>query len=116
MTASSGPGVTAPPSPLKEGKHMDVAEIADRLEHFLRESFAIAEDDPGFNRSVDLFDSGYVDSVGLVETLAFITSSFGVNVPDEALLSDAFATIDGMAHVIEANLKKADIQLAVTVA
>src|SRR3546814_11582636 len=85
---------------------MEKTEIAERLEHFLRESFAIAEDDPGFSRSVDLFDAGYVDSVGLIETLAFITSTFSINVPDEVLLSDAFATIDGMAHVIQLILKE----------
>src|SRR3546814_12068049 len=47
----------------------------------------------------------------LIETLAFITSTFSINVPDEVLLSDAFATIDGMAHVIQLILKEADIQL-----
>lgn len=79
---------------------MDTPDIARRLEVFLRESFQIAEDDPGFTRDVDLFEAGYVDSVGVIETLAFITDTFGVEVPDEALLSDAFATIDGMAAVI----------------
>lgn len=79
---------------------MDNHDIAQTIERFLREAFVIAEDDPGFERSVDLFDAGYVDSVGLVETLAYITATFGIEIPDEALLSDEFATIDGMAQVI----------------
>lgn len=79
---------------------MQSSDVANELEAFIRESFGIADDDPGFSRSVDLFDAGYVDSVGLVETLAHVTQRFGVSVPDEALLSDAFATIDGMALVI----------------
>lgn len=79
---------------------MDSPDIADRIERFLRASFAIAGDDPGFTRAVDLFEAGYVDSVGVVETLAFIAETFGVEVPDEALLSDGFATIDGMAQVV----------------
>ena len=79
---------------------MDTPDIAQKLEQFLRASFGIAEDDPGFSRSVDLFEAGYVDSVGVIETLAYITDAFGVEVPDEALLSDAFATIDGMAQVV----------------
>jgi acyl carrier protein len=79
---------------------MDTRYIAQRLEQFLRASFAIPEDDPGFCRSVDLFEAGYVDSVGVIETLAYITDAFGVEIPDEVLLSDAFATIDGMAQVV----------------
>jgi acyl carrier protein len=79
---------------------MDASDIAQKLEQFLRASFGIAEDDPGFSRSVDLFEAGYVDSVGVIETLVYITDAFGVNIPEEALLSDAFANVDGMARVI----------------
>src|SRR3546814_20945790 len=57
LTASSGPGVIAPPYLLKEGEHMEKTEIAERLEHFLRESFAIAEDDPGDRKSTRLNSS-----------------------------------------------------------
>ncbi len=79
---------------------MNASGIAEKLEQFLCVSFGIAEDDPGFNRSVDLFMAGYVDSVGVIETLAYITEVFGVEVPDEALLSETFSTIDGMAQVV----------------
>lgn len=79
---------------------MEQSDIALRIETFIRESFQVAADDPGFTRSVDLFEAGYVDSVGVIETLAFISESFGIEVPDEALLSDEFATIDGMAKVV----------------
>ena len=57
---------------------MGIPDIAQRLEQFLRASFGIAEDDPGFGRSVDLYEAGYVDSVGVVETFAFITDALGV--------------------------------------
>ena len=95
---------------------MKAPEIAKEIEQFLRTSFGIAEDDPGFSRSVDLFEAGYVDSVGLAETLAYITETFGVEVPDEALLSEAFASIDGMAQVVAALIPaKADVRPAVQV-
>lgn len=87
---------------------MNAAEIAQRLEAFLRRSFAIAADDPGFSHQVDLFEAGYVDSVGVTETLAYIGEAFGVEVPDEALLDDRFATIDGMAQTIADLLGRAE--------
>jgi acyl carrier protein len=75
-------------------------DIANQLEQFIREAFQVAEDDPGFNHHVDLFEAGYVDSVGVIETLGFITDTFNIEIPDSALLSDEFTTIDGMARTI----------------
>ncbi|WP_448205598.1 phosphopantetheine-binding protein [Azospirillum sp. sgz302134] len=86
---------------------MEISDIGQRLEQFLRESYGIAEDDPGFNHAVDLFEAGYVDSVGIIETLAYITDAFGVEIPDEALLSDSFASIGGMAQVIAELIQEA---------
>jgi acyl carrier protein len=85
---------------------VDISGIAQELEQFLRISFMIAEDDPDFNRSIDLFEAGYVDSVGVIETLTYITDAFGVEIPDEALLSEAFSTIDGMAQVVAGLIPK----------
>jgi acyl carrier protein len=79
---------------------MNMNTIESVIEGYVRQSFQISPDDPGFTRSVDLFESGYVDSVGVIELLAFVTDEFGVEVPDSALLSERFATIDGMAEVI----------------
>ncbi|GIU87061.1 MAG: hypothetical protein KatS3mg009_1576 [Acidimicrobiia bacterium] len=81
---------------------MDAAAVADRIEKFLREQFLVADDDPRFSRTVDLYEHGYVDSVGLVELLAFIDEEFAVEVPEEALLSPEFSTIDGIAGVVAA--------------
>jgi acyl carrier protein len=80
--------------------HHQRAAIGDDLERFVRQTFAVDSGDPNFDRSVDLFDAGYVDSVGITEMLAYITETYGIDIPDEHLLSDEFATIDGMATVI----------------
>jgi acyl carrier protein len=78
----------------------DARGVGDNLEQFVRSAFAVDSGDPLFDRSVDLFDAGYVDSVGLTEMLAFINDVYGVDIPDEQLLSEEFASIDGMAAVI----------------
>jgi acyl carrier protein len=76
---------------------MNQAGAATRIEAFVRESFSIDESDPRFGRDVDLFEEGYVDSIGLIELLAFIEDEFRLEVPDEELASAEFTTIDGMA-------------------
>ena len=75
-------------------------DIADRLETFVCTQYAISANDPGFARDVDLYDLGYVDSIGLVELLAFIKASFEVEIDEDDLLSDEFSSINGMAKII----------------
>lgn len=75
-------------------------EIADHLEAFIRAQYSISADDPEFTRDVDLYDLGYIDSIGLVELLAFINSSLKVKIEDDDLLSDEFSNIHGMAKIV----------------
>jgi acyl carrier protein len=74
--------------------------IANRIETFVRTQFDVSSDDEGFGRTIDLFELGYVDSVGFAELLAFLSEEFGVEVPQDELLSDEFLRIDGMASII----------------
>jgi acyl carrier protein len=73
---------------------------ADRIEAFIRAEFDVSPSDNGFDRTVDLFELGYVDSVGFAELLAFFAEEFGVDVPEDDLMSEDFMSIDGMARIV----------------
>lgn len=79
---------------------MTEAEVAEKIERFVRDQFSIDSTDPRFGRGVDLFENSYVDSVGLAELLGFIEDEFAVTVPDDDLLSEDFASIDGIARTV----------------
>lgn len=79
-------------------------DIADRLERFIRETFHVPADDPEFDRKVHLYEQGYVDSIGVTETIAFIERTFEVSVPPAAVFDPDFTHVDGMARYI-ANLR-----------
>jgi acyl carrier protein len=74
--------------------------IADLIEAFIRAEFDVNPSDNGFDRTADLFELGYIDSVGFAELLAFLAEEFGVDVPEEYLLSEGFGRIDGMAEIV----------------
>jgi acyl carrier protein len=76
------------------------ATIANRIEAFVRTQFEIDPSDDGFDRTVDLFQLGYVDSVGFAELLAFFAEEYGVDVPEDDLMSEDFVNIDGMARIV----------------
>lgn len=75
------------------------------IERFLRDRYQIREDDAGFTRTVNLWEEGYVDSVGVVEVIEFLERAFRIRVPDDVLFSEEFTYIDGMAAFVEASLE-----------
>ncbi len=84
---------------------VDVDAIAVELETFLRRNFHIAVDDPGFTRRVNLWDEGYVDSAGVVETVAFIEGRWHITLPEQVLFDPSFTHVDGMAALIAGVLR-----------
>ena len=74
--------------------------VEDQIETFLRTRFNISPSDPGFGWKVDIFEQGYVDSVGVIELIAFLGQEFDVEVPEDDLLSDEFSTVVGIARIV----------------
>lgn len=79
---------------------MNEPEVAQDIEAFVRKQFSVNSADPSFGTGTELFEGGYVDSVGLAELLGFIEERYDVTVPDEELLSEEFDSIDGIARTV----------------
>jgi acyl carrier protein len=75
--------------------------IADTVEIFIRHRFDISESDPYFSRQSNLWDEGYVDSLGMTELIVFLESNFAIEVPDTVLFSPRFTSIEGIASLVE---------------
>jgi acyl carrier protein len=86
---------------------MDERDVVGRLEAYFHNHFNVSPRDSRFGPTVDLFQEGYVDSVGLAELLQLIEDEFGVVIPDEDLLSDDFATIAGIARIVRQHAESA---------
>lgn len=61
---------------------MHTEDIGSALRTFVRQQFSIPEDDPDFTDDVDLFNYGYIDSLGAVELTGFIERQFEVRFTD----------------------------------
>jgi acyl carrier protein len=90
--------VPLPPS--LQAWRMIESEVAAQTEAWVRTQFSVNPADYRFGRDTDLFDNGYVDSVGLAELIGFLEEEFGIESPDDLLVSDDFATIDGISRAI----------------
>lgn len=82
-------------------KNLDLAEHAARdIERFIRDRFQIADAESGFTRNVNLWEEGYVDSLGVVEVIAYLEKRFCVKLPEEVIFSPEFTNIDDIARFV----------------
>jgi acyl carrier protein len=80
-------------------------EVAASVEAFIRVRARVTADDPRFSGEINLWEAGYVDSIGVVELIGFIEATFEVVVPDEVLFDPDFTSVNGIARIIRALLE-----------
>ncbi len=72
---------------------MEIQEVMLELRNYIREQFKIPEKDPDFNDDVHLFNYGYVDSFGAVDLIAFVETTFSINISESDLVAYPLNTI-----------------------
>jgi acyl carrier protein len=74
--------------------------IKDEIRRFITEKFLFNSDDPPAD-DVSLLDMNIVDSVGILEVVAFLESHFHLKVEDEELTAANLDSINRIASFIE---------------
>ena len=74
--------------------------MALQIEGFVRDRFQIPADDGLFSRQVNLWEEGYVDSMGVVEVIEFLERHFEIKLPEEVIFAPEFTSIDGIARCV----------------
>ena len=64
-----------------------------------------AGDDPDFTDEVNLFDFGFVDSLGATEILLYMEQQFGVEITQKDITMYSMNSINEIAAVVESKLK-----------
>ena len=74
-------------------------EITARLDEFIRERCEVG-DAPEYSLDVNLFDAGFLDSMGAVETIMFAEQTFGVEISQKDITLYPMNTVNEIAAVI----------------
>ncbi|HOE14499.1 MAG TPA: acyl carrier protein [Candidatus Saccharicenans sp.] len=74
--------------------------IKDEIKQFITEKFLFNSDDPPGD-DVSLLETNIVDSVGILEIVAFLESHFKIKVEDEELTAANLDSINRIANFIE---------------
>lgn len=82
-----------------KGNAMNETQTKSRIRQFIFEKFPLAR-----KRQMDdkdsLLDAGIVDSIGILEIVSFIEEAFTIQVTDEDLVPENFATISSVAAFV----------------
>jgi len=76
------------------------ASVRDRIRSFVLEKFPLART-RRVSDSDELLESGIVDSLGILDLVAFLESDFGLSVNDEDLVPEHFRSIECISDFTE---------------
>lgn len=75
--------------------------IQDDLRGFIRTELNWEGPPDELTDDYPLLDGGLLDSVGILQVVAFIESRYGVQVDDEELVPEHFGTLAGISRLVE---------------
>lgn len=78
-------------------------DINTKLFAFIRENFNI-DDDPDYTMDVNLFDYGYLDSLGATELIMHIEEEFSVEITPGDIMKHSMNTVNEIAEVVKQKL------------
>ena len=73
--------------------------VEQSVRDFLKNDLGKAESDVG--RDESLLESGIIDSMGVLQLVAFLESTYGIKVEDDDLMPENFDTIAAITSFIE---------------
>ena len=82
---------------------MELQEIQQIIFDYVRDTFEIG-DDPDYTMDVNLFDYGFVDSVGATDIILFVEERFGVEITQKDIVKYPMNSVEEIAAVIAEKL------------
>ncbi len=79
---------------------MNMDEILSVLDAFVRDRFEVEPDDTDYSSDVNLFEFGYVDSMGATEIILFAEERFGIHISQKDITLYPMNTVREIASVI----------------
>lgn len=68
-------------------------EVRQAIALFIAQNFLYEDDASSVDPAVSLFDTGVVDSTGVLEVVSFLEEEFDISVRDEDLIPENFETV-----------------------
>jgi acyl carrier protein len=80
---------------------MTKSETRNRTLHYLSENFLYMRRDYELTDDASLLEEGIIDSMGVMELVAFVEQELGVPVRDDEITEDNFGTLRSIVDYVE---------------
>ena len=78
---------------------MQMQEIMDTIYDYVRETYDLA-DDPDYTTDVNLFDYGYLDSLGATDLISWLEEKYNIEITQKDIVLYPMNTIEEIAEVV----------------
>ena len=79
-------------------------DIRKTIADYIKNEFGVDDADRDFTYDVNLFDYGYVDSLGAATIISFIEATYNIEVTQKDLMLYSLSTINEIAEFAEKRL------------
>ncbi len=76
-------------------------ELSDKIRGFIIENFLFGDAAPLTDDSLSLLDNGIMDSVGVMELVAWLEQEHGLKVADQELVPENFDSVARLASYVQ---------------
>jgi len=76
-------------------------QLREQIRGFIIENFLFGDAEPLSDDAVSLLDNGIVDSVGVMEMVAWLEQKHGVKVEDQELVPENFDSVERLVRFVE---------------
>jgi acyl carrier protein len=75
-------------------------QIEEQIRHYVRENLLFGDARVQYDDNTSFLENGFVDSMGIMELVAFVQSEFGFEVDPMEILPEHFDSVNGLAGYI----------------
>jgi acyl carrier protein len=76
-------------------------ELREQIRGFIIENYLFGDAEPLTDDAVSLLDNGIVDSVGVLEMVAWLEQNHGLKVEDQELVPENFDSVERLVRFVE---------------
>ncbi|BDU74129.1 acyl carrier protein [Mesoterricola silvestris] len=86
---------------------LETTSVAPKIRDYIAENFLFSDQGYGYGDDTSFLEEGIIDSLGIIELVAFVEKAFGISVSDSELLPDNFDSVAKLSAYVAGKMEKA---------
>jgi len=79
-------------------------QLEQEIRHFVVDNFFFGEEKREFSNEASFFDTGVLDSMGVLTLVSFVQEKYAIRVDDKDLVPDNFDSVHRVARFVHSKL------------